>query len=106
MVLSTATSADETRKVPPGAPAPTAPARPAVGQAALIAALQPLLPSYALLWRPEDTTPYECDGLTAYRERPMAVALPESDEQVSAVLAACHHLGVPVVARGAGTGLS
>jgi glycolate oxidase len=83
-----------------------APERAAVGQAALVEALGPLLPSYALLWRDEDTTPYECDGLTAYRQRPLAVALPESDDQVSAVLAACHHLGVPVVARGAGTGLS
>jgi glycolate oxidase len=85
---------------------PGSPRRAAVDQAALVAALQPLLPSYALLWRPEDTTPYECDGLTAYRERPLAVALPESEEEVSAVLCACHHLGVPVVARGAGTGLS
>ena len=62
--------------------------------------------AHALLWRAEDTTPYECDGLTAYRERPLAVALPETEEQVSAILAACHRLGVPVVARGAGTGLS
>jgi glycolate oxidase len=80
--------------------------RPAADQAALVEALRTVLPAYALLWRPEDTTPYECDGLTAYRERPLAVALPESDEEVSAVLAACHRLGVPVVARGAGTGLS
>jgi len=77
-----------------------------VAQPALVAALRALLPSHALLWRSEDTTPYECDGLTAYRERPLAVALPETEEQVSAVLAACHRLGVPVVARGAGTGLS
>jgi glycolate oxidase len=102
MVLSTATPADETRTTAAG----PAPGRAPVGQAALVEALRPLLPSYALLWQPEDTTPYECDGLTAYRQRPMAVALPESDLQVSAVLAACHHLGVPVVARGAGTGLS
>jgi glycolate oxidase len=50
--------------------------------------------------------PYECDGLTAYRQRPLVVALPESCEQVQAVLRACRALGVPVVARGAGTGLS
>ncbi len=64
------------------------------------------LPAHALLWHNEDTTPYECDGLTAYRERPMVVALPETEAQVSAVLRICHALGVPVVARGAGTGLS
>ena len=54
----------------------------------------------------EDTTPYECDGLTAYRQRPLVVALPETEAQVAAVLKTCHALGVPVVARGAGTGLS
>ncbi|MDT9000127.1 FAD-linked oxidase C-terminal domain-containing protein [Paucibacter sp. APW11] len=75
-------------------------------QAELVAALQPLLPAHALLWTPEDTTPYECDGLTAYRERPLAVALPEDEAQLAAVLRACHQLQVPVVARGAGTGLS
>jgi len=73
---------------------------------ALIAALAPLLPAHALLHRAEQTTPYECDGLTAYRQRPLAVALPETEAQVAAVLKACHRLGVPVVARGAGTGLS
>jgi glycolate oxidase len=59
-----------------------------------------------LLWNNEDTTPYECDGLTAYRQRPLVVALPEDQAQVAAVLKTCHALGVPVVARGAGTGLS
>jgi glycolate oxidase len=75
-------------------------------QAQVVAALQPVLPPSALLWHREDTTPYECDGLTAYRERPLAVALPESEAQVQAVLRTCHALQVPVVARGAGTGLS
>jgi glycolate oxidase len=75
-------------------------------QAAVVAALEPLLPRGALLWHREDTTPYECDGLTAYRQRPLVVALPESEAQVQAVLKACHALQVPVVARGAGTGLS
>ena len=78
----------------------------AARQAAVLAALGPLLPAHALLWQTEDTTPYECDGLTAYRERPLVVALPETEAQVAAVLAACHRLRVPVVARGAGTGLS
>jgi glycolate oxidase len=64
------------------------------------------LPAHALLWHNEDTVPYECDGLTAYRQRPLAVALPETEAQVAAVLKACHELDIPVVARGAGTGLS
>ncbi|MCY4746910.1 FAD-binding protein [Pelomonas sp. UHG3] len=75
-------------------------------RAALIDALAPLLPAHALLCQTEQTRPYECDGLTAYRQRPLAVALPETEAQVGAVLKACHRLGVPVVARGAGTGLS
>ncbi len=75
-------------------------------QRSVVAALAALLPAHALLWHSEDTTPYECDGLTAYRERPLVVALPETEAQVSAVLRTCHALGVPVVARGAGTGLS
>jgi len=75
-------------------------------RAAVVAALSGVLPAHALLWRGEDTVPYECDGLTAYREAPLAVALPDTEAQVAAVLKACHALGVPVVARGAGTGLS
>ena len=75
-------------------------------QAQVVAALQQVLPQHALLWNREDTTPYECDGLTAYRQRPLVVALPETYAQVQAVLRTCHALEVPVVARGAGTGLS
>jgi len=75
-------------------------------QAEVVQALQKVLPAHALLWHNEDTVPYECDGLTAYRERPLVVALPETEEQVTAVLQTCHLLDVPVVARGAGTGLS
>ncbi|MEY3380641.1 MAG: FAD-linked oxidase C-terminal domain-containing protein [Hylemonella sp.] len=75
-------------------------------QAQLVQALQAELPEHALLWHSEDVTPYECDGLTAYRQRPLAVALPETEAQVQAILKTCHDLGVPVVARGAGTGLS
>ncbi len=88
------------------APAPAASVPDAAPKARLIAALQAVLPGHALLWHAEDTTPYECDGLTAYRQRPLAVALPETEAQVQAVLRTCHALGVPVVARGAGTGLS
>jgi glycolate oxidase len=75
-------------------------------QRAIVAALAEVLPPHALLWRGEDTTPYECDGLTAYRQTPLVVALPETEAQVGAVLKVCHALAVPVVARGAGTGLS
>jgi glycolate oxidase len=75
-------------------------------QAAVVRALSAVLPAHALLWHNEDTVPYECDGLTAYRQRPLVVALPETEAQVQAVLKACHALEVPVVARGAGTGLS
>ena len=78
----------------------------AARQAEVVAALQQVVPQHALLWTPEDTTPYECDGLTAYRERPLVVVLPETYAQVQGVLKACHALNVPVVARGAGTGLS
>ncbi len=75
-------------------------------QARVVAALSLDLPPHALLYQTEDTVPYECDGLTAYRQRPLLVALPETEAQVQAVLRSCHALGVPVVARGAGTGLS
>ncbi|CAN5667705.1 FAD-linked oxidase C-terminal domain-containing protein [soil metagenome] len=91
--------------------APTTPVQQALlqkseRQAQVVDALLAVLPAHALLWNREDTTPYECDGLTAYRQRPMCVALPETHAQVQAVLKTCHQLQVPVVARGAGTGLS
>lgn len=72
----------------------------------LARSLKAILPPRCLLVDAEDLRPYECDGLTAYREMPLAVCLPESEGQVVDVLRTCHRLGVPVVARGAGTGLS
>ncbi len=75
-------------------------------QALVVRGLKAVVPAHALLWNNEDTTPYECDGLTAYRQRPLVVVLPETYAQVQAVLKTCHALNVPVVARGAGTGLS
>ena len=75
-------------------------------QAQVVQALQAYLSAHQLLWHQEDTSPYECDGLTAYRERPLVVALPQTEQQVQAVLRTCHALDVPLVARGAGTGLS
>ena len=73
---------------------------------AVHARLQALLPPAALLTAEEDVRPYECDGLTLYRERPSAVVLPETEAQVVAILEVCHAARVPVVARGAGTSLS
>jgi glycolate oxidase len=75
-------------------------------QRAVAQALRAFLPERAVLWQEEDTRPYECDGLTAYRQVPMVVALPETEAQVQEILRACHALQVPVVPRGAGTGLS
>ena len=78
----------------------------ATDRAVLVARLRTILPAHCLLVDDEDLRPYECDGLTAFRELPLAVCLPESEGQVIDVLRTCHQLGVPVVARGAGTGLS
>jgi glycolate oxidase len=69
-------------------------------------ALRAFLPERAVLFEEEDTRPYECDGLTAYRQLPMVVALPETEEQVRRILQVCSSMNVPVVPRGAGTGLS
>ena len=79
---------------------------PAARQRQIVAALAEVLPVDCILHRAEETRAYECDGLTAYRQVPLVVALPETEDQVAAVLRTCHALGVPVVARGAGTGLS
>jgi glycolate oxidase len=72
----------------------------------VVAALGQVLPRETILFRHEDTVPFECDALTAYRTSPLLVVLPHTETQVAAVLKTCHKLGVPVVARGAGTGLS
>lgn len=77
-----------------------------VDKVRVVETLSRLLSPGALLFDPEDLRPYECDGLAAYRQVPLIVALPASEAEVVAVLKACHDLGVPVVARGAGTGLS
>lgn len=77
-----------------------------IRQEELVKALKPLLPAHALLWEPEDTIPYECDGLAAYRQMPLAVALPETEAQAIAVIKVCQRLEIPIVPRGAGTGLS
>ncbi len=72
----------------------------------LIRRVKKLLPGEQVLYSAEDLRPYECDGLSAYRRLPLAVMLPDTIEQVQAILKLCSELDVPVVARGAGTGLS
>ena len=87
----------------------TAPQRPAPDPAAraeLLKALRSFLPADALLEQEEELRPYECDGLSAYRQVPMLVVLPHTLDQVQRVMRLCHARNVPVVARGAGTGLS
>jgi glycolate oxidase len=72
----------------------------------IVGALRRLLPEGAVISEEAALLPYECDGLTAYRQAPMVVVLPESTGQVAAVLRWCHGQGVKVVPRGSGTSLS
>lgn len=72
----------------------------------LIARIRHSVPQHCILTKVEDTRPYECDGLSLYRALPPVVVLPETEEQVVAVLQACKAFNIPIVARGAGTGLS
>ena len=71
-----------------------------------ISALQKVLPERAILWSADEKRPYECDGLSGYKALPGVVTLPDCLEQVCAVMRLCKQYSVPVVARGAGTGLS
>ena len=68
--------------------------------------LRQCLSAENILSATEDMKPYECDGLSAYQVVPWLVVLPETVEEARSVLRLCHQQGVPVVARGAGTGLS
>lgn len=72
----------------------------------LLFELGEVLPPQYLLTKKEELTPYECDGLSAYQRLPVAVALPETIEQVQRIVKICARLKIPIVARGAGTGLS
>jgi len=65
-----------------------------------------VLPACAIISSPEGLRPYECDGLSVYRSTPLVVVLPESREQVVSVVKLCDRHGIPLVPRGAGTGLS
>ncbi len=75
-------------------------------RAEIVAALQALVPGDGVISEPVRLKPYETDGLSAYRQPPLAVVLPTSTEQVAAVLRYCHAQGIRVVPRGAGTSLS
>ncbi|PTQ11580.1 FAD-binding oxidoreductase [Sphingomonas oleivorans] len=72
----------------------------------IVAALRRIVPGEGVISAPEALRPYETDALTAYRQPPLVVVLPETTEQVSAILRWCHGEGVKVVPRGAGTSLS
>ncbi len=78
----------------------------AAQRGALLGELAQIVPRDALLYEDEDLRPYECDGLSAYRRLPAVVVLPRTEDEVCRTLALCRRLAVPVVARGAGTGLS
>ena len=82
------------------------PLQPLIDRPELVRRLSDVLPRDCLLHDPEDLKPYECDGLSTHCQSPLAVVLPENEEQVRQVLRVCHAGRVPVVARGAGTGLS
>jgi glycolate oxidase len=77
-----------------------------MAEADIAAALRTFLPEDCLLSREEERRPYECDGLTVFRQLPGLVVLPRDEQQLHQVLLTCSRLKVPVVARGAGTGLS
>jgi len=75
-------------------------------RAEIVAALKRIVPGEGVIGAEEAMRPFESDGLTAYRQLPMVVVLPETTEQVAAVLGFCHREGIKVVPRGAGTSLS
>jgi len=79
---------------------------PTVDHQQLLRQLLRILPVDSVLHQEEDLRPYECDGLSAYRAIPLMVVLPDSIEQIQNILRLCNDIGLPVVARGAGTGLS
>ena len=78
----------------------------AIDWPALEKALRRVLPPRAVVSKAQELLSYDCDGLTMDRHQPPLAVLPDSTEQVAAVLKLCHEQGVPFVARGSGTGLS
>ncbi|MBC3808382.1 FAD-binding protein [Undibacterium seohonense] len=75
-------------------------------RAVLVKALRKSIPLHCILSDAEDTRPYECDSLSTYKQLPLVVVLPEDEMQILAILKVCRELQVPIVPRGAGTGLS
>ena len=76
------------------------------GRGEIVRALRGILPCESVIAEEEGLRAYECDGLTAYRQLPLIVALPETTDQVSEILRYCHGRGIKIVPRGAGTSLS
>src|SRR5574337_666220 len=72
----------------------------------IVAALRAIVHGEGVIAEQAEMRPYETDGLTAYRQPPMVVVLPETTQQVAEVLRYCHDEGIKVVPRGAGTSLS
>ena len=68
--------------------------------------LRSIVGTDAVITEEEALRPFECDGLTAYRELPLMVVLPSTIDEVQRIMKACSENSVPVVTRGAGTGLS
>ncbi|MEE9423601.1 MAG: FAD-linked oxidase C-terminal domain-containing protein [Methylococcales bacterium] len=78
----------------------------AVNLGDFVTSLKSIIPAQSILTEQEELKPYECDGLAAYTQVPWLVVLPETVEQIQSIMTLCHQHGVPIVARGAGTGLS
>ena len=74
--------------------APVQPSFAPARQREVVDALRRVLPTHCVLFDEEDTRPYECDGLAAYRQLPMVVVLPETEAQVVAIMQTCHALQV------------
>ncbi|MEX1056100.1 MAG: FAD-binding protein, partial [Natronospirillum sp.] len=85
---------DSVRDIKPGIPGP------------LLKGLRRILASQYILTTREALRPFECDGLTIYRQVPLIAVLPGNTTEVKAILRLCHELEIPVVTRGSGTGLS
>ncbi|MGV6853258.1 MAG: FAD-linked oxidase C-terminal domain-containing protein [bacterium] len=79
---------------------------PSWDKAQVIKELKQFLPEHTMLIKETETAPYECDGLSAYRKKPKLVVLPETIEQIQAVIRYCAQYQIPMIARGAGTGLA
>ena len=72
----------------------------------IISALEQILPGNSVISNSSEVLAYECDALVAYRCSPLAVVLPRTTKEVSAIMKLCHKMGVPIVPRGAGTSLA